>query len=837
MKRFILLALSLMIGASAIWAVPAKRGVKRTLTLKDGTQIEATLTGDEHVHYYLTADQRAIQKIDDEYQFVNRQALVREHARKLKARNAERAARRVGTAPESGYHGQKRGLVILVEFSDVKFTYDQATFNDYFNKVGYNQDGMHGSVHDYFLEQSYGEFDLEFDVVGPVSISHKASYYSSEEDNTRVPAMVNTLCQKVDDEVDFSKYDWDGDGVVDQVYVIYAGYGAAQGAENTIWPHEWSVRVAGSSYMTKENVTIDTYGISCELMGNGTYDTGRLDGIGTSCHEFSHCLGLPDFYDTSEEGSNFGMSVWDLMDYGCYNGDNNGHCPSGYTAYERWFAGWLTPTELYASQQVTDMPAIEDKPVAYIIYNDNEKNEYYLLANHQLKGFDSAQYGHGLLVIHVDYNASSWGSNTVNNTSGHERMTIIPADNSRTNTPSSLAGDPYPGTKEKTSLTDKTTPNASLYNENISGEKLMNKPITDINEVNGLITFNFMGGVEIEAPIALEPTNINSDTYSFTANWEAYEGAQKYTICLKKTIASDDPWDFMMLGENFAGFESETAGSSDLCNELDNYTYQSGWEGKNLFSSPNRLRVGKAFNTGYLVSPRLEAPTLQALSIAITPLSASPLSKGELELRIMLAADTTQYASGTLSDIPTTKSDDAGMTWLLGMESWPYGPVRIGIYPTGSGIYMNYLGVFDGYYTWDDFPDTSAPGISGNKKTKRISLSDLTWNTPDGKAPMKETDKPRKAKVETTTYYETTDTHYDFTGLEPALYTYKVRVTTAEGNSPWSEEMTVDFTTGIQQVQTEKSIANGDIYDLSGRKVSQPKHGIYIMNGKKILVK
>ena len=829
----------MILGLGTAFAVPAKRGVRKTLTLKDGKHVEATLTGDEHLHYYLTDEGQAVQMIDGNYQIVDRDALVREHSQLIQNRNKERAARRrAGSAPDGGYKGQKKGLVILVEFANIKFTYDKATFNDYFNKVGFNMQGIHGSVHDYFFEQSYGQFDLEFDVVGPVPLNYNANYYSY--DNKRVASMVNDVCKQVDNEVDFKKYDWDRDGTVDQVYVIYAGYGAAQGAENTIWPHEWSVLAGGTQYETADGPKIDTYGISCELMGqSGT----MLDGIGTSCHEFSHCLGLPDFYDTRDNGTNFGMSVWDLMDYGCYNGDDNGQCPSGYTAYERWFAGWLTPTELYSSQQVTNMPAIEDEPVAYIVYNDANKNEYYLLANHQQRGYDVAQFGHGLLVIHVDYSAGAWTSNTVNNVTGHERMTIIPADNARVFSPNNLAGDPYPGTSKNASLTDESTPASTLYNSNASGSKFMGKPITDIDEVNGLVTFNFMGGVSIDAPVAQEATNVSLDNYGFTANWNAYSGAQHYTVSLRQVIASEDPWSFLLLGEKFDKFVSDIASDEDISDKLDDYTYREGWEGESLFLSPNKLRVGKASKNGRLVSPVLEDPSQQALSVMITPLSASVKSTGSLELRIMLAEDTTQYARGTITGVPIVGSEDEGLTWLMSMESWPYGPFRIGIYPTGAGIYMDYLGVFDGKYSWDDFPrSSSAPGLASQRKVRHMTLNpdELVWNTPDGKAPSYIPSKPRKAKKETTTYYETTQTHYDFKNLEPASYYYKVRVTTAQGNSPWSDEIFVDLNNAIESVKADTlQPSNGKVYLLDGRQVtgSRLQPGIYIRDGKKFLVR
>ena len=838
MKRNLILFLAMFLFVAEALAVPAKRGVTKNLTLADGSRVVATLQGDEYANYYLASDGRAFQMKDGAYTAVDRSALETQRKQLMQVRNKQRAARRVGTAPEGGYQGQKKGLVILVEFTDVKFTYGQSVFKDYFNKVGFNSYGMHGSVHDYFYEQSYGKLDLEFDIVGPVTMTSAASYYST--DNKRVAGMVNTLCKNVDDQVDFSKYDWDGDGTVDQVYVIYAGWGAAQGADNTIWPHEWTVRASGSQYNSKEGVLIDTYGISCELRGRSG---SEIDGIGTSCHEFSHCLGLPDFYDTRDDGTNFGMNVWSLMDYGCYNGDNNGQCPSGYTAYERWFAGWLEPIELNSSCQITDMPAIEEEPVAYIMYNDKNKNEYYLLANHQIKGFDESQYGHGLLVLHVDYDATSWSQNTVNNTVGHERMTIIPADNSLAVSNSNLAGDPFPGTRNNTQLTDESRPSASLYNANLDGRKFMGKPLTDITEVDGLVTFNVMGGVYVEPPVVAEASNITAT--SFRANWQDYPGAQGYTVCLTQTIASDNPWDFLMIEENFEDFETSYAGNTDLSSQLDNFTQDIGWDGMNIYTSPNLARVGKASKPGRLVTPVLEQPSQNALSIAFTPLSGSARSEGELELRIMLASDTTQYARGTVSEIPIVGSENAGMTWLMGLEEWAYGDFRIGIVAKGSGVYMQYIGVFDGYYSWDDFPSNSAPALKSKSRVHRLSRNDLTWNTPDGKAPKSVTSRPRKAKKETTTYYNAINNYYNFTDLEPAIYSYKVRVATSEGYSNWSDEKTVDMTTGINEIKREELRMQNDgaIYDLAGRQIvrsssnRQLQRGIYIQGGKKVLVK
>lgn len=845
MKKVSMMAFALLLSVTSAFAVPAKRGVTKTITLADGSRVEATLVGDEHVHYYQTADRRAIQRVNGAYRYVNRDSLNTLHAQRLGERNKARALRTPAQPRKASYTGKRRGLVIMVEFSDVKFTYDKATFEDFFNKEGFNQDGMRGSVHDYFYAQSYGQFDLEFDVVGPVTLSQTAAYYAAED--TRVPKMVNDICKQVDSEVDYSLYDWDGDKYVDQVYVIYAGYGEAQGAENTIWPHEWSVRAGVSvGYLTAEKVRIETYGISCELMGDGKTNTGRLDGIGTSCHEFSHCLGLPDFYDTAHNDGtegNFGMGYWDLMDSGCYNGSNNGRSPSGYTAYERWFGGWLEPVELNYGQHISDMPAIQDEPVAYIIYNDANKNEYYLLANHQKKSFDQSAFGKGMLVLHVDYDQSAWEGNVVNNTTNHERMTIIPADNARANTSSSLAADPFPGTRNKRSLTNTTSPKASLYNANTDGQKLMNKPITEITETSGLISFDFMGGSTLDAPVAREATEMNQT--GFTANWDAVADAVSYTISLTKTTEGEDPGEDenVLLEEDFSGFSGLTSSlTKDISSSLDNYTAVPGWEGQYIYAHNNMLRIGKSGSAGQLYSPNV-TPTKNAFTMLISLSNAA--NSGTTNATIYLMLPDGRGASVDLTEIGTIADVGGALTWLIPAASWPYGEFYVVVYPetSGSGVYIHYLELLDGEYSWDDLEAPQLQTIARLAGGK--SLRGVNQKTLKPLLRLKETlpfgmNRQRKAPVTTEVQYTTTETSYTFTDLDPeAKYSYKVRAN-AENNiySPWSNEVEVDMVTAILSATADAPTSNGLTYLIDGRRAATGtlRPGLYVRDGKKFIV-
>ena len=384
-------------------------------------------------------------------------------------------------------------------------------FNNIANKIGFtNSLGFKGSVKDYFLAQSNGQFELDFDVVGPYTLSQNMAYYGAHGKNglhdVKPGHMILEACQMADKDVNYKDYDWDGDGEVDQVFVIYAGFGEADGgSEDTIWPHESQLSSwVGNPYETKDGVSVNTYACGNE----NTYDMlgrSRINGIGTICHEFSHCLGYPDLYDTNY-GGNFGMGSFDLMDAGSYNGES--FCPPNYSAYEKWFAGWITPTVLDKPASVKGMQAQDVKyGQAFVVYNDNNKNEYYLIENRQQSVgiWDKQLPASGMMITHVDYDENIWERNNVNTIvnysnqydpeyayldNDHQRLTIFHADNEEGASADSQAGDLYPFNGNN-SLTDTSSPAATIY----QGGTTMGKPITNITQnEDGSIDFDFMGG-------------------------------------------------------------------------------------------------------------------------------------------------------------------------------------------------------------------------------------------------------------------------------------------------------------------------------------------------------
>lgn len=515
MKHYFLTFL-LLLCCCVMYSIPAKRGVWNIIKLANGKTVRAELCGDEFCHYWKSEDgQCFISKgATGIYEAIDAGSLIKKSQARRAAVAADRAKRSpMYVAPDGrkniSYNGVKKGLIILVEFSDMPFSqshtrdlYDQIANAENFS----NEMGFRASVRDYFYDQSYGQFTLDFDVVGPIRMPNGYEYYGANskdggDDGRVIGQMVIDACIAANSQydIDFKDYDWNNDGDVDQVFILYAGHAEASYPDpNTIWPHEWNLvnamaEVDENGYVIKwgdklevDGVYVNTYACGSELGSNG------IDGIGTICHEFSHCLGLPDMYDT--QGNGFGMGKWSLMSAGNYNG--NSFMPAAYTAYERMYSGWLTPIELTEACQIEKMKGINLEAVAYIIKNEGFKNEYYLLENHDGSKWDSELPGSGLMITHVDYNSTIWSRNVVNSEVGqssigisntHDRCTIIPASNKKSDTQDDLW--PY---KSINSLTNSSLPAAAVYNRNSDGSYFMNKPIRNITKNDdGTISFAF----------------------------------------------------------------------------------------------------------------------------------------------------------------------------------------------------------------------------------------------------------------------------------------------------------------------------------------------------------
>ena len=412
MRIILSIFFSLVISVMSVMAVPAYRKpfvVKQS----DGSELTVVLTGDEALHYYVTLDGKPLVKetngdysyaiFGDEGRFVSTRQLAHNKdvrsavelsllssidneamKSRISKATAFRSAKYKSAAKKAGSQIKPEGdinvAVLLVQFKDTKFTYTKEDVENILNTKDYVYENKIansiGSARDYFIAQSDGKFRPNFLVTDIVTLDNVMSYYGANKangDDTRPTHMIKEGIAKADANFDFSKCDNDGDGEVEFVYCIYAGYSESYGAdENTIWPHKWQLS-AQSGSITIDGVKCNTYACSSELILNETNEENygkMLNGIGTVCHEFSHCLGLPDIYDPTYESVNFCMDFWDLMDQGSYVGE--GYIPVGYSAYQRDFCGWRDLVVLESPGKYS-MKALTQGGIGYKILNDAKK--------------------------------------------------------------------------------------------------------------------------------------------------------------------------------------------------------------------------------------------------------------------------------------------------------------------------------------------------------------------------------------------------------------------------------------------------------------------------------
>ena len=419
--------------------------------------------------------------------------------------------------------GQKKVLVVLVEYQDVRFSVSspQNAFHKMLNEPGYSDNGGTGSARDYFMECSYGKYQPDFDVYGPILLANNRSYYGY--DNKRSCEMASEACDYLYSQgVDFTQYDNTNDGYIDNIFVFFAGHGEAEGGpQESVWPFAWYVRAGAGIYRSYDGKILDRFACSNELRGSwGT----NMVGIGTFCHEFSHVLGLADYYDTSGSSGAFTPGDWDIMAGGNYN--NSGRTPPYWCSFSRTQVGWLKPTNLNPADTTVILNNLADG-VAYKIPT-TKSNEYFLLENRQRKGFDQYLPASGMLIWHIDYDANVWWSNSPNNNADHQRVDIEEADNIKSY--STLAGDVFPGTSNVKWFTDDTQPGMLSW-DNSRQERV----VREINHKSGIISFLYEATFEApSAPLIEKATKVTSTT--FDLNWQSVEDADSYEIDVYRKV-------------------------------------------------------------------------------------------------------------------------------------------------------------------------------------------------------------------------------------------------------------------------------------------------------------
>lgn len=508
MKRILLLASALLVTLSAL-AIPAKPGIF-SHTQPDGSVVRLEQHGDEFLSWFTLAGTNQVVRLDADGYWKPHTITAAMRRDALESRRKARP-QRMDVRPSvhtdnPTTHGEHHIPVILVEFSDVKFSLDQVAdrFNRMLNETGYSDNGATGSVAQYYYDNSHGQYQPVFDVYGPVTLSNPLKYYGEEyvksngaTAHDRQPELaLYHACQLLDATVDFSVYDNDHNGYMDMVLFYYAGYSQAEHASSdAIWPHQHSVRYSSSSSArnaTFDGIKLDKYFCTAELRGKeGT----RMCGIGVTAHEFGHSLGLPDFYDTDydENGRCAGLGYFSIMSSGSYNNDSR--TPPYYNAEERIYLGWMTEDDILPLTNGSQCFGTIQNDVAYKSFTSTE-GEYFLYECRDGSGWDS-YIPQGLLVYHVDkstvrmvgpktpaYYWEHWSSyNDINAYGDHPCFYVIPAaDQTNLNYKGELKYWVFPGSNKVKSFTP------------IDWEGKDNDvALSNISYANGNVSFTFRG--------------------------------------------------------------------------------------------------------------------------------------------------------------------------------------------------------------------------------------------------------------------------------------------------------------------------------------------------------
>lgn len=538
--------------------------------------------------------------------------------------------------------GKRKFLVILAEFSDLGFKTPNAgrSFTDLLTQEGYSANGGTGSAYDYYKDNSNGRFTPEYVVVGPVKLPQNMAYYGANDgsgNDLRPRQMVIDACQaaKTAGTV-FSQFDTDGDNVLDNVFVYYAGYNEAEGGgANTVWPHQWTVE----DFNVRINgVLLSRYACSSELRAAAG---AAMVGIGTFCHEFGHVLGLPDLYDTDGSIGGEAPGLYDLalMCSGNYN--NEGRTPPYMNVLERTIVGWMEPEELTVSGQY-NLPSIDNNK-AYSIQTGNN-GEYYLLENRQLQGWDAYLVSSGILIYRIDRSGnivdgatamSRWEANTLNNVKAHQCADLVEADGIET-AALATAGMFFPGTRNVKEFSNRTTPAAVGW----SG-KSFGKNIFGIKQTGGQIYFEMRTG-DANNPLGLTVQTARDEAF---VSWNALLAGSHWTLMWRKKgetayqqVETDSSYVFLtgLLPDTQYELKLESAGE------------ESAWSFTTIAGNPDFAAIGGVSGTytvgqrfGLLVmnKPSDAVRTVWKLNDAVVVGRVVKLGAGKNELRLELTTN------------------------------------------------------------------------------------------------------------------------------------------------------------------------------------------------------
>lgn len=516
LKKFLLAFLFVVAGVMTVSAIPA-HPQPMDVTQSDGSRLTVRLVGDEFYHRTMTTDgYTLLQRSNGDYVYaiesgsrlvasdvvahnpmmrnagelkmvskLQKGLVDKTQAAQGKALHAKRDRENAATR---GDYDDFRGLLILINYNDRTFNYGADYFDAMMNQENYT--GFYrtngsfvpctGSARDYYYDNSMGQFSPQFDIAGPVTVN----YSCTAPNGTQVGGIFLSAINQLDPTINFSDYDRDGDGVVDMIYFVVAGYTANFSGNNSgyLWPHQ--AYMYYYTYQTYDGVYLGRYSCSGEIYGWEDYGYTDPDGMGTIVHEFTHALGLMDLYDTDygQNGESNDPGDWDVMAGGCYM--NSSRTPVGLSIWERYRLGFAGPELISEMKPGYSLEPLNTSNAGYWLASPNE-NEFFMLENRQNTGWDTYLPGHGLLITRVEYNQDIWWSNDINAYADHMYYELLRAGNEHGSNPS----DPFPGTNHVTKINNLTTPSLLTWagQENDQG-------LSNIAENNGIITFDVVNG-------------------------------------------------------------------------------------------------------------------------------------------------------------------------------------------------------------------------------------------------------------------------------------------------------------------------------------------------------
>lgn len=562
MKKRILSFLPAALTAVAMWGVQADP-TPTTVVNPDGSVVEVRQFGDEFFSFFTDVTGRFIMERDANGNIVaamrgDRQLernesdvtlLMQEHGRRVPQAPAKRAVFNIGEDGRSTFpaKGEIRSLVVLLEYPETSFSVEnpRELFDRKCNQEGYSDFGGKGSVRDYFIANSNGQFSPTFDVVGPVKLPESSKYYTGGYRMMKFYEAVGYAIKELDDEVDFSKYDVDGDGVIDTVFFYFAGHGQNDTSDSSlIWPHQWDYRryVPGEAeQLIVDGVEMGSYACSSELKSKIPEGEAQpwVDGIGTHVHEFSHVLGLPDLYDTQASFiSTNSPNNWSVMDLGNYL--DFATRPIGYSTYEKYFCRWVEDEDMEPMKEGEEytLETVSGKDKSHMLSlrvpdgADAFHDEWFFFETRTRDGWDSAIPEEGMIIWHVNYDKESWEENKVNINrkprwetlhpdGAHERFTWPGADGSAwylcpdvtTTLKPSNASDGF------SVILDDIRYDADAKSVSFGYNRLTTRPNTVTQ---------------------IEVTDLDPEKRNITISWDPVEGADDYLLTV--TCYDEDNW-------------------------------------------------------------------------------------------------------------------------------------------------------------------------------------------------------------------------------------------------------------------------------------------------------